>query len=68
VRLLGRAGHERARGESATAWLDALQSEGVVYSADELQHLGLSVPNMNPESALIFSIETYNPTQPSTLS
>ena len=64
VRLLGRAGHERARGEATTAWLDALQSDGVVYSADELQHLGLNIPNMNPESALVFSIETCNTTQP----
>ena len=64
VRLLGRAGHERARGEAATVWWDALQATGVVYTTDELQHLGLSVPNMNPESALIFSIETYNPIGP----
>ena len=58
VRLLGRAGHERARGEAPATWLDALQADGVQYCADELQHLGLSVPNMNPESALVFSLTT----------
>lgn len=64
VRLLGRAGHERARGEATTLWLDALQADGVIYTVDELQHLGLNVPNMNPESALVFSIEACNPTYP----
>lgn len=60
VRLEGRAGHERARGEAPAQWLDALQSGGVAFSGDELRHLGLSVPNMNPESALVFSLTQSN--------
>lgn len=57
VRLVGLAGQERARGQSTAAWLESLQGEGVVYSAEELRHMGLALPNMNPESALVFSFE-----------
>lgn len=57
VRLIGMAGQERARGQSPAAWLDALQGAGVVHSGAELCHMGLSVSNMNPESALVFSFE-----------
>ena len=56
VRLVGRAGHERARGEAPALWLDALQGAGVLCTGDELRHVGLPVPNMNPESALVFSL------------
>lgn len=58
VRLLGRAGHERARAEAPAVWLDALQGAGVVCAGDELRAMGLQVPNMNPESALIFSLNS----------
>ena len=57
VRLAGTAGQERARGDAASPWLDALRAEGVDLSADELRHVGLPCPNMNPESALVFSLE-----------
>jgi alpha-galactosidase len=55
VRLLDRAGQERARGAATSGWLDALSGEGVVFAATELSKIGLPVPNMNPESALVFS-------------
>ena len=58
VQLLGRAGHERARGEAPSLWLDALQGEGVVCSGAELRAIGLPVSNMNPESALVFSLNS----------
>lgn len=54
VKLCGWAGQERARGDATMAWREALQGEGVLHSADELRHIGLSLPNMNAESALIF--------------
>jgi len=57
VRLLGSAGQERARGDAPSPWLDALRAEGIVCAADALRHAGLPCPNMNPESALIFSLE-----------
>jgi alpha-galactosidase len=61
ARLEGCAGHERARGEAPALWLDALQSaEGVLCTGDELCHLGLPVPNMNPESALVFSLSQHD--------
>lgn len=56
VRLQGMAGHERARGASASPWLDALQGDGVVVTEIELRQIGLPLPNMNPESALVFSL------------
>jgi hypothetical protein len=34
-----------------------LAQDGVVCSAAELRLMGLPLPNMNPESALVFSIE-----------
>ena len=57
LRLAGSAGQERARGDGASPWLDALRGDGVVLSSDELHHVGLPCPNMNPESALVFSLE-----------
>jgi alpha-galactosidase len=57
LRLLGQAGQERARGDAASPWLDALRGAGVSCSAAELRHVGLPLPNMNPESALVFSLE-----------
>jgi alpha-galactosidase len=57
VRLLGIAGQERARGQAASPMRDALQDGGITYAVDELRHVGLALPNMNPESALVFSLE-----------
>lgn len=57
MRLLGQAGQERALGDAASPWLDALRGEGVTCSSTELRHIGLPLPNMNPESALVFSLE-----------
>jgi alpha-galactosidase len=56
LRLLGLAGQERARGDARAPWLDALRSGAVTCSAAELHHIGLPLPNMNPESALVFSL------------
>lgn len=56
LRLLGLAGQERARGDARAPWLDALRSGTVACSAAELRHIGLPLPNMNPESALVFSL------------
>ena len=61
VRLLGSAGQERARGDAVSPWLDALGQVGVVCSAEALRHAGLPCPNMNPESALVFSLEKIAP-------
>lgn len=61
VRLLAQAGLERARAEAPAAWLQALQAPGVAVSAAELRHIGLPIPNMHPESALVFSLETDTP-------
>jgi alpha-galactosidase len=61
IRLLGQAGQERARGDAASKWLDALRGAGVGCSGSELQHIGLPLPNMNPESALVFSLEQQRP-------
>jgi alpha-galactosidase len=58
LRLIGRAGLERARGQVDTGWLEELQSQGLELSASELRVLGLPLLNMNPESALIFSLES----------
>jgi alpha-galactosidase len=60
LRLLGTAGQERARGDARAPWLDALRQDGVRCSAAELQNIGLPLPNMNPESALVFSLELAN--------
>jgi len=57
VRLLGKAGQERARGSSTSLWLDVLSGDGVVMSGAEIARVGLPVPNMNPESALVFTFE-----------
>ena len=58
LRLLGMAGQERARGDAPAAWLHALQSQaGVRCGVQELRHIGLPLPNMQPESALVFSLE-----------
>ena len=57
VRLLGKAGLERARGSATSLWLDALSGDGVVMSGAEIASVGLPVPNMNPESALVLSFE-----------
>jgi alpha-galactosidase len=57
VRLLGLAGQERARGQAASPMRDALQGPGITYAASELRHVGLALPNMNPESALVFALE-----------
>ena len=61
VRLLGMAGQERARGDALAPWLDALRDTGVACAATELRHIGLPLPNMNPESALVFALELQNP-------
>ena len=57
LRLLGAAGQERARGDAPAPWLEALRQHGVACAATELRHLGLPLPNMNPESALVFSLD-----------
>jgi alpha-galactosidase len=57
VRLLGIAGQERARGQAPALLRDALQGPGITFAAAELRYVGLAVPNMNPESALVFSLE-----------
>lgn len=57
VTLLGRAGHERARNQTNSPWLQQLQNNGLTYSASELRHVGLNLPNMNPESALVIALQ-----------
>jgi alpha-galactosidase len=57
VKLCGQAGQERARGDAQSPWLQALQSQGVVCTSAELGVVGLPLPNMNPESALVFSLQ-----------
>ncbi len=57
LRLLGMAGQERARGDAPSPWLDALRGAGVACAATELRHIGLPLPHMNPESALVFSLD-----------
>jgi alpha-galactosidase len=57
VKLLREAGQPRARHEAPAPWRDALRAEGVVVSGEELCVLGLSLPMMNPESALYLSLE-----------
>jgi len=57
IRLLGEAGQERCRATSIAPWREALFHEGVTLSASELVAVGLPVPNMNPESALVFSLQ-----------
>lgn len=57
VRLLGSAGQERARANAPAPWLQALRTQGVRCNAAELRNIGLPLPNMNPESALVFSLE-----------
>ena len=57
ARLLGKAGLERARGSATSAWLDALSGEGVIVSGAEISRVGLPVPNMNPESAVVLTFE-----------
>ena len=56
LRLIGRAGQERARGQEDTGWLETMQTSGLVLSGSELRVLGLPLLNMNPQSALIFSL------------
>ena len=56
LRLMGRAGLERARAQGDTGWLEALKGSGLALSASELRVLGVPLLNMNPESALIFSL------------
>ena len=56
VRLIAQAGLERARGDAPSPWLDGLRGEGAVLSGAELARLGLPLPLMNPESALVFSL------------
>ena len=57
LRLPGMAGQERARGDARSPWLDALRDGDVACAATELRRIGLPLPNMNPESALVFSLE-----------
>jgi alpha-galactosidase len=57
VRLARRAGHPRARDDEDPAWLAALAGDGVVMTGDELAGIGLALPVMNPESALIVLLE-----------
>jgi alpha-galactosidase len=58
VRLARRVGHLRARDGSQAVWLSAVVAEGVVMTGDELAGIGLPVPAMHPESALIFVLES----------
>ena len=58
VSLARQVGHPRACESAASRWLSALQAGGVVTSGDELSTVGLPVPVMNPESALIFIFES----------
>jgi alpha-galactosidase len=57
VRLVAQAGHERARGDANSAGLEALAHGGLLCSASELRCVGLPLLNMNPESALLFTLE-----------
>lgn len=57
LRLVASAGHERARGDATSPGLEALAQQGLVCSASELRHVGLPVPQMNPESALVYTLE-----------
>ncbi len=57
VSLLGEAGQERCRANSPAPWRHALMRGGVTISAAELVNVGLPVPNMNPESALVFALQ-----------
>ncbi len=57
VRLLARAGQLRQRSGQHSPWIDALEHDGVCLSGDELAHIGLPLPTMQPESALYFSLE-----------
>ena len=61
VRLLTQAGMERARGDAPAPWLQCLRGEGAVLSVAELAQVGLPLPLMNPESALVLSL-TREPT------
>lgn len=56
VHCVAQAGQERARGDAASGWLDALRGDGVRIASSELRGHGLPLPNMNPESALVFSL------------
>ena len=57
VGLLGMAGQERARGDARSPWLDSLRQSGVQCATGELHAMGLPLPNMNPESALVLSLD-----------
>jgi alpha-galactosidase len=61
IRLARQAGHPRARAGAEPAWLSALLTEGAVMTGDELAVIGLALPVMHPESALIFVLETATP-------
>ncbi|MCX7275715.1 MAG: alpha-galactosidase [Burkholderiales bacterium] len=56
LRLLASAGQARARGDALDPWGDALrQADGVRVAGGELARMGLPVPVMQPESALLYS-------------
>jgi alpha-galactosidase len=57
VRLARQVGHPRARAGTDAAWLSAIRTDGAVMTGDELAGLGLALPVMHPESALIFVLE-----------
>lgn len=57
VRLIAHAGQERARGDAPAPWWQALAHGGVRLSGSELCAHGLPLPQMNPESALVFSLQ-----------
>jgi hypothetical protein len=57
VRLARQAGYPRAREGTEPAWLSAVRTDGIVMTGDELAVIGLAVPVMHPESALIFTLE-----------
>jgi len=54
VQLARQVGHPRARTRSEAPWLTTLLTDGVVMTGGELAAIGLSLPVMHPESALIF--------------
>jgi alpha-galactosidase len=57
VRLARQVGHPRARKGSEPAWMSALLAEGVMMTGHELATIGLALPVMHPESALMFVLK-----------
>jgi alpha-galactosidase len=61
VRLARQVGHPRARAGAQAAWLSAVRTDGAVMTGGELAGIGLALPVMHPESALIFALEIVDP-------